>query len=128
MGLRKNFNKKRLTCIICPVSCLIDAEYTSKKIKNISGHQCKKGKLYAQEEIYAPTRTLTTTVKIDGGVLPLVSVRTDKPVPKELIFPIMDEMMQISLSAPIKLGDIIIENVKDTDVNIIATKTVPELE
>ncbi|WP_455392017.1 DUF1667 domain-containing protein [[Eubacterium] cellulosolvens] len=124
---RSKTKKRQITCIVCPVSCIIDAEYTLKKIKSLTGHQCKRGKVYANEELYSPMRTLTTTIKVDGGVLPLVSVRTDKAIPKELIFPIMDEIMQISLNAPIELGDIIIRNVKDTDANIIATKTVPKL-
>ena len=120
-------NTKRLTCIVCPLSCIIDTEYTPKRIKSISGHQCKKGKVYAEDELFAPTRILTTTVKVDGGVLPLVSVKTNKPVPKEKLFSILDEIMQLTLDAPVKLGDIIIKNVQNTKANIVATKTVERI-
>jgi len=117
-------NKKRLTCIICPISCVIDTEYNSRGIKSIKGHQCKKGELYAKEELFNPTRILTTTIKVYGGVLPLVSVKTDKPIPKDKIFSVMAEVMRVTLHAPVKLGDIIIKNVLDTKANIVATKTV----
>ncbi len=116
--------KKKISCIICPVSCVIDLEYTNKQIKSLKGHQCKKGKVYAEEELYHPTRTLTTTVKVNHGIQPLVSVRTDKPIPKKLIFSIMEEIMQLTVDAPVKLGDTIIENIKNTGANIVATKNV----
>lgn len=106
----------------------MDTEYNSKGIKSITGYQCKKGQLYAKEELFKPTRILTTTVKVDGGVLPLVSVKTDKPIPKHMIFTVMAEVMRVTLSAPVKLGDIIIKNVQNTKANIVATKTVEQLK
>lgn len=118
---------KRLTCIVCPLSCILDAEYTPNRIKSISGQKCKKGRIYAEEELFAPKRILTTTVKVDGGMLPLVSVKTDKPVPKEKLFSILDETIQLTLEAPVKLGDIIIKNVQNTKINIVATKTVERI-
>ena len=116
--------QKRITCIICPMGCVMDAECTKTEVRSIHGHKCKSGKIYAKEEIFNPTRTVTTTIRVKNGVIPLVSVKTAKPVPKGLIFNIMDELKQKSVSAPVKLGDIIIENIKHTNVNIIATKTV----
>jgi CxxC motif-containing protein len=115
---------KQITCIICPIGCTLDVECTKTELKSIHGHKCKSGKIYAKEEIFNPTRTVTTTIKVQNGFIPLVSVKTDKPVPKGLIFEIMDEVKQKSISAPVKIGDIIIENIKKTGVNIIATKTV----
>lgn len=128
MPPRMKPNKKRLTCIICPLSCVIDTEYTPRGIKSITGHQCKKGELYANEELFNPTRTLTTTIKVDGGVLPLVSVKTDKPIPKDKIFSVMAEVMRVTLIAPVTLGDIIIKNIQNTKANIVATKTVERVQ
>jgi len=116
--------QKQITCIICPMGCIIETECTKSKIISIHGHKCKKGKIYAKEEIFNPTRTVTTTIRVQNGVIPLVSVKTDKPVPKGLIFIIMDEVKQKSISAPVKMGEIIIENIKCSGTNIIATKTV----
>ena len=117
-------NNKKLTCIICPVSCVIEVECSKTKIKSITGHQCKKGEVYAKEELFNPTRTLTTTIPVEAGVIPLVSVRTDKPVPKSKIFNIMKEVMQLTLKAPVVVGDVILRNVQGTGANIVATKTV----
>jgi len=121
------FKKKKITCIICPMSCIIDVDYAKKGIKKLQGHQCKKGKVYAREELYDPKRMVTSTIKVNGGVLPLVSVRTNKSVPKKLIFPIINEISRINLEAPVKIGDIIIKNIQGTGTNIIATKTVDRL-
>ena len=110
------------------MSCVIDTEYNLRGIKSIKGHQCKKGRLYAKEELFNPTRILTTTIKVDGGVLPVVSVKTDKPIPKDKIFSILAEVMRVTLRAPVKLGEIIIKNVLDTKANIVATKTVERMQ
>jgi CxxC motif-containing protein len=102
----------------------MEVKYTNKHINSLKGHQCNKGKVYTQEELYNPKRTLTTTVKVDQGVIPLVSVRTDRPIPKKLIFPIINEISQLTIEAPVELGDILLKNVQNTGANIIATKTV----
>ena len=119
-----NSEDKTLTCIICPVSCVLTVNHTKQKIHAVEGHQCKKGKVYAQEEILDPRRTLTTTVAVRSGELPLVSVRTDRPIPKDKIFSIMAELLKLTVSAPVVIGDIIIMDIKNTGANIIATKTV----
>jgi len=115
---------KKFICIICPVGCEIEVEYDSEKIKKITGNSCEKGKEYIVEEIYNPKRVLTTTVKIKNGEMPLVSVKTSKPIPKDLIFKSMDELAEIKVSAPIKIGDIIIKNLLNTGADVIATKKV----
>jgi len=121
------FKKKKITCIICPMSCIIEVDYTKKVIKKIQGYQCNKGKVYAREELYDPKRTVTSTIKVNGGALSLVSVRTTESVPKNLIFPIINELSRLNLEAPVKIGDIIIKNIQGTGVNIIATKTVDKV-
>jgi CxxC motif-containing protein len=102
----------------------MEIQIKKNQINSITGHQCNKGLDYSKEELFAPKRTLTTTVKVNNGTLPLVSVRTDKPVPKELVFPIMAELRKLTLQAPVKIGDVILEHVKDTDADVVATKTV----
>lgn len=123
-GRETKRERKQITCIICPMGCILDTIWTESEIISIKGQKCKKGKSYAEEEIYNPTRIVTTTILVKKGVIPLVSVKTDKPVPKGLIFSIMEELKQKTLIAPVTIGDIIIKNIKQTGVNIIATKTV----
>lgn len=119
--------KKELLCIVCPLGCPLTIDYTQKTIKSINGNRCKLGIEYAKKEISNPERTLTTTVKVTKGHLPLVSVRTNKPIPKNKIFDTMNIIAQIELQAPIKIGDIIIKNLFNTKVNVIATKNITKI-
>ncbi len=114
--------QKTLTCIICPVGCEITVTGTGNTIEKIEGNECKRGIQYATDEYIDPRRILTTTVKIDGDNLPVVSVRSDKPLPKNLIFKCMEVLKKASIKAPVKIGQVVIENILDTGVNIITTR------
>ena len=57
---------KKLTCINCPEGCVLDIIVNSGKISSISGNKCKKGLSFAENEIFSPTRILTTIVAIDS--------------------------------------------------------------
>lgn len=116
--------KKDLTCIVCPNSCEITIEYEDKQIKSITGATCKRGEQYARQEVENPKRTIATLVKVKNGEAPLVSVRTTKPIPKDKIFDVMDEIKKMELKAPVQMHQVIIENVLNLDSDIIATKSV----
>ena len=116
--------KKEIICIGCPMGCYLTVDYVGTKIQDLSGNRCKVGQQYAEKEISNPERTLTTTVKVKHGNLPLVSVRTNKPIPKGRIFDAMNLLAKVEVDAPIKIGEIIIQNIFDTNVNIVATKNV----
>ncbi len=116
-------NKKHFTCIVCPIGCEIDVEFDKEKIISVVGNKCKRGKDFVLQEISNPLRVLTTTVKIDNGEYAMLPVRTDKPVPKSKIFDIMREISRVKIKAPIKIYDIIIENVCNTNANIVATRS-----
>ena len=111
-----------ITCISCPIGCEVDLELKDDEIRSIEGNRCPKGEEYVRNEYFNPTRTLPTTVRVKNGVLPLVPVKTAKPIPKELLADAMKELAQIELEAPVKLGDIVIENILDTGVDIITTR------
>ncbi|MEE9151300.1 MAG: DUF1667 domain-containing protein [Thermoplasmata archaeon] len=115
---------KEITCIICPISCQIIIEHRDGTIKSIEGFQCEKGKVYAEEELLSPVRALTTTIMVKDGVLPLVSVKTNKPVPKEKLFKVMDAISGVEVDAPVNIGDVLVENVFDLNIDIVATKNV----
>ncbi len=116
--------KKELICIGCPMGCYLNVDYVGSKINNFSGNRCKFGLKYAEKEISNPERTLTTTVKVKHGYLPLVSVRTNKPMPKSRIFDAMTLLAKVEVEAPIKIGDTIIQNIFDTGVDVVSTKNV----
>ncbi len=113
-----------VTCIICPIGCKIMVKKEGKNVEVIGGNKCKRGEVYAKDEVLFPKRMVTTSVLVEGGEWPLVSVKTSQPVPKEKIFSILEGVKKIKVKAPVKSGDVIIRNVADTGADIIATKTV----
>lgn len=116
--------ESEITCIICPVGCEMTIYYKGKVITKIEGHQCKKGIEYAKEEVFDPKRTLTTTMNIRGGETPLVSVKTTKPIPKDKLIKVMDVISGIEVNAPVKIGEVLVENIVGLEVDIVATKNV----
>ncbi len=117
---------EELICINCPIGCRLDIELDDQgNFISVSGNLCPKGKEYAIKEMTAPVRTLTTTIRIENGQYPLVSVRSDKPLPKDSLFDVMDIIDHTIKKAPIKIGDILISNILGLEVNIIATSNNP---
>lgn len=116
--------KKEIICTICPLGCSLTVDYTQRAIQNIEGNQCKLCLEYAEKEIFNPEKTLTTTVRVKHGHLPLVSVRSNKPLPKERLFDAMNLLAKIEVEAPIRIGDKIVENLFNTGVDAVATKNI----
>ncbi|EMT39115.1 Uncharacterized protein with conserved CXXC pairs [Thermoanaerobacter thermohydrosulfuricus WC1] len=113
---------KEITCIVCPLGCRIQVEMERGEIKSVKGYSCSRGLEYAKNEVTMPKRTITTSVRAIGGHLPLLSVRTKEPVPKEKIQEIMLELAKVEVKAPVKIGDVVVKNILGTGVDIIATR------
>ncbi len=116
--------KKELTCIGCPMGCLVSVELEDEAIGEISGNSCPHGKEYAVKELTHPERTVTSTIPVDGGDLRMVPVKTAHDIPKDKIFEAMAQVRKTRLRAPIKAGEAVIENIAGTGIDIIATRTV----
>lgn len=116
--------KKEMICIGCPMGCYLTVDYAKKTVQTIKGNRCNIGLEYAEKESFNPERTLTTTIRIKNGHLPLLSVRTTKPIPKKLIFKAMNLLAKVEIEAPINIGEKIIENLFNTNANIVATKNI----
>jgi len=117
-------NKKEITCIICPIGCKIIVNMNGTKIDVIDGYKCKRGIEYANSEALDPKRVLTSTILVKNGNWPLVSVKTKKPVPKEKIPSVLKEIKKMKLTAPIKSGQTLIKNVANTNIDVIATRSI----
>ena len=78
--------KRYLTCIGCPMGCALTVNLSGQEVVSVEGNTCKKGKIYGEQEVISPVRTVTTTVAVEGGKLPAVSVKTRADIPKEKIF------------------------------------------
>jgi CxxC motif-containing protein len=112
---------RELICINCPQGCNITVEYGEQEIFSVEGNECKLGVKYAEKEIFHPERIVTTTVRIFGASIPLLPVKTDRSVPKDLSFKIVEQASKIRAEAPVKVGDVIIENILNTGANLVAT-------
>ena len=112
---------KNLTCVASPLGCSITVEYEGKEVLSVTGNTCKRGDAYARTEIVNPTRSIASSVKVNGGVHPVVPVKTSKPIPKTMIFDCMREINAVSVDAPVKLGQVIIADVLGTGADVVAT-------
>lgn len=117
--------KVPLTCIICPMGCSMEVEVETnasgqKKVLSVKDNGCKRGVQYAAKELQNPTRTLTTTIKVEGGELPLVPVKTAGEVPKASLLQCMEVVRRASCKAPVKRGDVLIYDLLGTGVNVVA--------
>lgn len=115
---------REFTCISCPIGCRLKVEVSERGVEKIEGNRCPRGEAYAREEITDPKRILTTSVKVRGGDYPLVSVRTDKPIPKRLIPEAMAVLQAFALEAPVEMGQIVMPDLLGTGARVIATRTV----
>ncbi len=107
--------RRELTCIICPRGCALTAEGEGGLL-TVSGNGCPKGKEYAVRECTAPTRTVTSTVRVSNRGDRPVSVKTASPVPKDQIFEVMRQIRAAKVLAPVAIGDMMIRDVCGTDI------------
>jgi CxxC motif-containing protein len=115
---------EKLTCVLCPIGCELEAMRTERGL-DLRGHMCEKGIEFATEEILYPKRNLATSVPVKGSRTKLVSVRLSGRVPREMIFPVLSEIAGLRPEGPIKRGDVLLRNVLGTGADVIATRTVP---
>ena len=113
-----------LICIRCPLGCPIHVELEDGAVTSVTGNTCPRGEAYARKEVTAPTRIVTSTVRVNGGIFPMVSCKTANDVPKQTVIDVSRALENITIDAPIAIGDIILANVCGTGVDIIATRNV----
>ena len=114
--------KRELTCIVCPMGCQMTAELVEGKVVSVTGNTCPRGKQYAIDECTNPMRIVTSTVRtVSGGV---VAVKTDRPIPKAKMRECMEEINRACVALPVRIGDVIIKNVVETDACVVATTNI----
>lgn len=118
----------QLICICCPVGCLITVKKKEDGSLDITGNTCQKGEAYARSEMTAPVRTVTSMIRVQGGNGKVVPVKTATEIPKGKIDECMAEIRKVTAQAPIRVGDVLIENVAGTSVSVIATGNMPAKE
>ena len=120
--------KKQFVCIVCPNGCELTADIVDDMPANIEGGLCCRGREYVENEVLHPVRTIATSVRVLGGEMPLVSLRLDRAIPKKDIFPLMEQLKRIRLTAPVRIGQVVLADVLQTGANVIATKNIACIE
>lgn len=116
--------KRELTCIGCPLGCPLVVTLENGAVVSVTGNTCPRGDAYARKEVTAPSRVVTTTVPVRGGVLAVVSVKTAGEIPKGKIFDCVRALKTVTVDAPVSLGQVILADAAGTGVDVIATKAV----
>ena len=114
---------RNLICIGCPLGCPVTVTMEGEEI-NVTGNTCPRGADYAKKEVLSPTRIVTSSIRVNHGVIDRVSVKTISDIPKSKFFDVMEEILSIRVEAPVAMGQVLIENCAGTGVDIIATKDV----
>lgn len=117
--------KVELTCIRCPMGCPLTVTVDGENV-TVTGNTCPRGAEYGAQEVTAPVRTVTSSVRVRGGELPLVSVKTKTDIPKRKIFDVMADIRKAEVPAPVKIGDVLVPNAGGTGVDVVATKDIAE--
>lgn len=112
--------KKELTCIICPRGCHLVIDENN----NVTGNTCIRGKNYAISEVTCPMRTITSSIRVTNKEDQLVSVKTSGPVPKEKMFEVMKTINKTTTVAPTKIGDVVVHNLLNLNVDLVITKNI----
>ena len=116
--------KRELTCIGCPMGCMLTAIIENGEVTFVEGNTCPKGDIYARKEVVNPTRIVTSTMCVVGGEKERVSVKTASDIPKDKIFDVMREIDAASVSAPVSIGDVVLADVAGTGVDVVATRNI----
>ena len=117
--------EKTVTCINCPVGCRMTVTLSdSGAFISVSGNTCPRGAVYAKQECTLPERMITAVIPAAGSRMPL-SVKTSRPVPKDLIPDVMRELSRIKISAPVSAGQVILPDILGSGADIIATRSLP---
>lgn len=117
----------KLVCIGCPLGCPVRVSMEGGEVLEVTGNTCKRGEEYARKEVTDPTRIVTSTVRVRGGRLAAVSVKTASDIPKGRIFDCVRALKTVELDAPIHIGQVVLKDAAGTGVDVVATKTVEAL-
>lgn len=117
---------REMTCIVCPMGCQMEVDVEGGEVLAVRNNQCARGPKYAREEVSDPRRVLTTTVRVVGNWRHVtVPVRTVEAIPKLLLGQAMKQTAAVLAQPPISKGQVIIPNVADSGVDLVASRSIP---
>ena len=121
---------REFTCVVCPNGCTIVVDVDDDEtpvVTRVQGNVCRRGESWARQEVENPMRTIASSVPVNNGDFPLVSVRTNRPVPLAKIREVMEEIGKVSLSAPVEIGDVIVPSPAGCDTEVVATRRIRKI-
>ena len=114
---------QNLTCIRCPRGCALTVTLEDGQVTAVEGNACRRGDIYARAEVTNPVRTVTSVVPVDGSDMAhMVSVKTAGEVPKAKVLDVIGALADVSVSAPVEIGDVIVADVCGTGIDVVATR------
>ena len=117
----------QFNCTTCPSECLLTVEVERDvngavtAVRSVTGNSCTRGNKFAHQELTCPMRVLTTTVAVSGGDEALLPVRTVEAIPLELHAQAMALIRGLVVNAPIRMGDVVLEDLLDTNIDLVAS-------
>lgn len=115
-------DEKNFICTACPMGCRLIVRLEGEEPVKVLGNRCRRGENYGRQEATAPKRMLATTVRVSGGMHPLLPVYTSAEVPKDKIAEILAILREIKVASPVKMGDVVLRDVAGTGVDVIASR------
>jgi len=118
-------SEKKMICLSCPVGCELTVSIENGEVVRVDGNACPRGDAYGRQEAIEPMRTLPTSIRVTGGARPLLSVKTDRPIPLSLVPAAMRLIKELSVEAPVRIQDVILDDLLGSGANLVATRDVP---
>ena len=119
--------KRTMTCIECPQGCLLETETDGSAVVSVTGNKCKRGGLYARQEIEAPMRTLTTSLLTRGLAPKMLPVRTSGPIPKGKLPEAMAAARLLVVTSPVKAGDVVAVDFLGLGADLLACRELKKI-
>ena len=113
---------KEIVCIVCPRGCRLQVDEANH---SVSGNHCERGAAYGIQELTAPTRTLTSTVRLEGSsLLRRCPVKTSEPIPKQLMLEAAAALDRLCVHVPVQTGQVLVSDFVGTGTNLVSTRTI----
>lgn len=118
---------EKVICVTCPKGCTLEVTKDGETVVSIL-NGCKRGHEYAKQELTDPRRMVASSVRISGGIHPLLPVYTSAPFPKPRIPELLKALREVEVSAPVNLEQPILENALGTGINVLASREMKKME
>lgn len=124
----------QFNCTTCPSECLLTVEVERDsngavvEVRSVTGNNCPRGDTFAHQELTCPMRVLTTTVAVSGGNEAMLPVRTAEAIPLALHTQAMDLIRGVVVEAPIRMGDVVLKDLLNTNINLIASMDIDRVK